>query len=155
MNIFLLDYDLKKCAEYHMDKHVVKQILEYSQLLSGALIYHGYNKNDVYKFTHKNHPCSIWVRYSQENFIYLLELLILLCDEYTYRYNKVHKSSKLIDIFNKEYSILEKLGKTELPKCMPDDIQLFDVVESYRNYYIKNKRHLASWKNRQPPYWYK
>jgi len=29
MNIFYLDKDTKKCAEYHVDKHVVKMITEY------------------------------------------------------------------------------------------------------------------------------
>jgi len=28
MNIFVLDYNPKKAAEYHCDKHVVKMILE-------------------------------------------------------------------------------------------------------------------------------
>jgi hypothetical protein len=36
MNIFYLDKDPKTCAQYHCDKHVVKMILEYAQLLSTA-----------------------------------------------------------------------------------------------------------------------
>lgn len=36
MNIFYLDRDVSKCAEYHNDKHVVKMIIEYAQLLSTA-----------------------------------------------------------------------------------------------------------------------
>ncbi len=36
MNIFYLDHDTRKCAEMHNDKHVVKMILEYAQLLSTA-----------------------------------------------------------------------------------------------------------------------
>ena len=36
MNIFYLDHDVNKCAEMHNDKHVVKMILEYAQLLSTA-----------------------------------------------------------------------------------------------------------------------
>ena len=28
MNIFVLDTDTRKCAEFHNDKHVVKMILE-------------------------------------------------------------------------------------------------------------------------------
>ena len=36
MNIFILDYDVKKCAQYHVDKHVVKMILETAQLLCGV-----------------------------------------------------------------------------------------------------------------------
>jgi len=36
MNIFYLDYDVTKCAEYHNTKHVIKMILERSQILSNA-----------------------------------------------------------------------------------------------------------------------
>ena len=37
MNIFVLDWDVRKCAQYHNDKHVVKMILETAQLLCGVL----------------------------------------------------------------------------------------------------------------------
>ena len=33
MNLFYLDEDLDKCAEYHVDNHVNKMILEAAQLL--------------------------------------------------------------------------------------------------------------------------
>ena len=36
MNIFYLDFQTDKCAEYHCDKHVTKMIVEYAQLLSTA-----------------------------------------------------------------------------------------------------------------------
>ena len=38
MNIFYLSSDPKACAEDHCDKHVVKMIIEYAQLLSTAHI---------------------------------------------------------------------------------------------------------------------
>ena len=37
MNLFYLDEDLDKCAEYHVDKHIVKMPLEAAQILSTAL----------------------------------------------------------------------------------------------------------------------
>ena len=36
MNIFVLDTNPKICAQYHVDKHVVKMILELAQILSTA-----------------------------------------------------------------------------------------------------------------------
>ena len=36
MNIFYLHEDVKQCAKMHVDKHVVKMIIEYAQLLSTA-----------------------------------------------------------------------------------------------------------------------
>ena len=61
MNIFYLDKDIFKCAEYHCDKHVVKMCTEYAQLLGNINIYPG-NTYAPYKLTHKNHPCAVWVR---------------------------------------------------------------------------------------------
>ena len=36
MNIFFLDTDPKRCAKMHNNRHCVKMILEYAQLLSTA-----------------------------------------------------------------------------------------------------------------------
>ena len=97
MNIFLLDTDTKKCAQYHCDKHVVKMILETAQLLCG--VHHMTNQitEAPYKLSHRNHPCSIWARESLSNYLYLCELGLELCKEYTYRYGKRHKSQDVIE----------------------------------------------------------
>ena len=97
MNIFILDENPKKCAEYHNDKHVVKMILETAQLLCG--VHHMVeSKLDVpYKLSHKNHPCSIWARECIENYVWLCDLGMELCLEYTYRYGKRHKSQDIIE----------------------------------------------------------
>ena len=91
MNIFYLHDDPIYCAQMHCDKHVVKMILEYAQLLSTA--HHeidGTPSIDCYKPTHKNHPSAIWARNSRNNYRWLWWLLYGLQDEYTYRYGKVH-----------------------------------------------------------------
>ena len=36
MNIFYLHPNTKTCAQHHCDKHVVKMIIEYAQLMSTA-----------------------------------------------------------------------------------------------------------------------
>ena len=67
MNIFYLHPDPETCAQYHCDKHVVKMILEYSQMLSTA--HHecdGVPGFLCYKPTHKNHPCAVWVRVNRQ-----------------------------------------------------------------------------------------
>ena len=38
MNIFLLHENPTICAEMHCDKHVVKMVIEYAQLMSSAHI---------------------------------------------------------------------------------------------------------------------
>ena len=154
MNIFFLDYDVVKCAKYHCDKHVVKMILETAQLLCSA--HHVTNsKLDIpYKLSHKNHPCSIWVRESLSNYFYLCELGLELCKEYTYRYGKRHKSQDVIEwcVMN-PINVIDK-DFTEPPKAMPDEYKVKSVIESYRNYYIGAKKSFVSWKNRDIPYWF-
>ena len=158
MNIFFLDTDVKKCAEYHVDKHVVKMILETAQLLCG--VHHVIDQDPTstlqvpYKLSPKNHPCAVWVRESLSNYLYLCELGLELCKEYTYRYGKRHKSQEVIlwCIFNRPN--ITDIGFTDPPKAMPDEYKVDNVVESYRNYYRGAKSSFASWKLREIPKWF-
>lgn len=164
MNIFWLDEDLQTCARMHNNSHCIKQILEYAQLLSTA--HHVLDgdespiKDKIYKQTHKNHPCAVWVRESYENYSQLWSLLDSLCEEYTYRYGKIHKVEReLLDYLWDIPSNTPTINSTPKPVCMPDECKIYvdgtlDVVRSYRNYYNTRKQHIASWKNRDVPEWY-
>ena len=152
MNIFILDYDVKKCAKYHVDKHVVKMILETAQLLCGG--HWVVNSEAPYKLSHKNHPCSIWARESLTNYLYLCELGLELCYEYTYRYGKKHKSQQVIEWCIENKPNIKDIGFTEPAKAMPDEYKVKSVVESYRNYYREAKSGFANWKNREIPEWF-
>jgi len=179
MNIFYLDHDVTKCAEMHVDKHVVKMILEYAQLLSTAhrvldgvelsgLSESGRKRKfwtlgdsrdyTLYKATHINHPSAVWVRKSAQNYMWLAEMLEVLCGEYTYRYGKVHKVERdgLMQLLKNEFpKNLPIAPFTEPTPAMPDDVKIIgDSIKSYRNYYINNKAHLANWKKRTTPEWY-
>ena len=61
MNIFWLSTDVEEGARFHCDKHVVKMILEYAQLMSTAHVELD-GSQVAYKPTHKNRPCAVWVR---------------------------------------------------------------------------------------------
>jgi hypothetical protein len=37
---------------------------------------------------------------------------------------------------------------------MPDEYKVIDVIQSYRNYYIKEKSKITTWKNRETPQWF-
>ena len=158
MNIFFLDWDVEKNAQYHCDKHVVKMILETAQLLCGV---HHVTAHDTahdtahvpYKLSHKNHPCSIWARDSMSNYLYLCEIGLALCEEYTYRYGKRHKSQEVIEwcLMNKPQ--IQDVGFTTPPKAMPDEYKTEDVIESYRKYYLGAKKTFLTWKERKVPEW--
>jgi hypothetical protein len=153
MNIFVLDKDPKTCAVYHNDKHVVKMILETAQLLCGVHWVEG--GEAPYKLSHKNHPSAIWTRECVENYIWLCDLGLELCNEYTYRYGKRHKSQDIIEwcLLNVP-NIPEKGDITPFALAMPDECKVGDAVASYRVYYMVEKRGFAVWKNRETPEWF-
>lgn len=156
MNIFVLDSDTKKCAVYHNDKHVVKMILEYAQLLCGAHHMTESKYEIPYKLSHKNHPSAIWTRECIENYIWLCDLGLELCEEYTYRYGKRHKTQDVIEwaLVHKP-KIKSNNDITPFALAMPDECKIGDAVESYRTYYMVEKRSIANWKNRETPEWFK
>lgn len=157
MNIFYLDSDPKKSAEMHNDRHVVKMILESAQLLSTAhrVIDNIEDDSTLYKKTHTNHPSAKWVRESSQHYDWLYNLFVELCKEYKYRYNKTHLTErKLKDVLSKKPKNLTDKGFRQPPQAMPDYLRSSDSISAYRNYYQREKSHLAKWTKRNPPKWY-
>ena len=155
MNIFVLDKDPKKCAEYHCDKHVIKMILESAQLLSTAhhVCDSSIDKNLLYSKTHINHPCAKWCRESKQNYTWLYKLFCCLLAEYTYRYGKNHKSEKLL-IPLATVPNIDRRNRTPAALAMPDKYRTKDVVESYRSYYAHEKKRICKWTKRKMPAWF-
>jgi hypothetical protein len=152
MNIFVLDTDLEQCARYHVDRHVVKMLLEYTQLLSTAVASTGVDTR--YKPTHVNHPCAIWVRESLENWRWLRDLTCFLHDEYQFRYgNKIHKS--FLAMLELPEPDLIDVGLTPFAQAMPDQYRSNNPVKAYREYYRHDKTHLFQWTGRPRPEWLK
>lgn len=152
MNIFILSKNIKKCAKYHNDKHVIKMILEYSQILSTVCRLNGIDAG--YKQTHVNHPCVIWAAESKNNWLWLRELNYALHEEYKYRYgkNKIHKAYTVLESL--PMPILPKIGITPFSQVMPEQYKNDNVVKAYRDYYTNEKYTIASWTKRTKPYWF-
>lgn len=175
MNMFYLDSDPVKCAEYHYDTHVRKMILESAQLLSTAhrivdgteiikldkagrrrrtWILEGEMEEVLYKSTHFNHPVAKWLRESVANYEYLHDLYIQLGEEYEYRFGKKHKSMGLAlwlsvppeNIPNKPFTT---------PAIATDDENKFidNPIRSYRRYYATTKYSLYGYTKREAPDW--
>ncbi len=177
MNIFYLDKNPKTCAQYHVDKHCVKMILETAQILSTAhrvldgtpivqksasnrkqTVYKLSNPVSdtiLYKATHINHPSTVWARSSLANYLWATHLLLELCKEYSLRYGRIHKCQEtgLVDfLFGNIPNNIESKPFTE-PNCaMPEEyIVKNDSLTSYRNYYRMGKKHLHNWTGRPVP----
>lgn len=154
MNIFVLDKNPDKAAEYHCDKHVVKMVLETAQLLSTAVnTVTGKQVKGFYKTTHLNHPCAIWTRESYANFQWLWELGMALSFEYSARYGKDHKSHAVITKSLKYLTKMPAKRRTPFVLAMPEEYRTGNAVESYRNYYKGEKSEIAKWKQGEPIWW--
>ena len=166
MNIFILSLIQKEIAQYMMDKHVSKILLEAVQMLFSAkrILNPEDEINDrIYKLAHKNHPVTIWCRKSKENFIWTLDLIEELHNEWRFRYGhpetKYHKSYLVALLLRENMpsdESFEVKGLTPFALAMPQEYKTDDPVQSYRNYYLsEEKRKIASWKKRrEKPEWY-
>jgi hypothetical protein len=153
MNIFFLSLNPRTAAEHHCDKHVVKMILESAQLLYCAQ--HMVSPQTIppgaYKKTHPNHPCGIWVRESMENYMWLCELGLALCAEYTFRYGRIHKTQAHLEWLNANPPPLPRLGITVIRQAMPIEYKRPDPVDAYRAYYLGAKQRMLNYTKRSPP----
>lgn len=158
VNIFYLDGDPATCASFHGNKHVVKMILEYAQLLSTAHHLAGNVLNDderavLYKRTHQNHPCAVWVRASRWHYEWLYRLFVALCDEYTHRYGRVHLTDRKLRHVLHKCPITADLPFVPPPQVMPDEYWRDDAIEAYRAYYRQGKAEILAYTHRSPPVW--
>ena len=153
MNLFYLDKDLDKCAEYHVDKHIVKMPLKVAQMCCTAVwvdVHLGFvpralnkEESDYLNSLKKeikhlppesrpltpylpmmyNHPCTIWARSSLDNYEWTHCYGNALGEEYRYRYGKQHKS---VTVINKLPDIIkmERVGFTTFGLAMPDVLKV-------------------------------
>ena len=176
MNIFYIDTDPVKAAQMMVDRHVVKMILESAQLLCTAHrvldgeSYTSQSKNSrkvtrwklndsrediLYSATHINHPSAIWCRQSVENYLWLVDHMFALSNEYNYRYNKNHLTiEKLGYTIQSPPMNLKEWDFTVPVSAMPEKYIIgLDPVLNYRNYYKLGKAHLHTWTKRSKPDW--
>tara|TARA_B100000085_G_C18361531_1_gene438530 strand:- start:47 stop:604 length:558 start_codon:yes stop_codon:yes gene_type:complete len=181
MNYFILDEDIRKAAQYHLDKHIVKMPTETMQLLGTAHrmidgnVYVTWNKrgarmtkyylNDgrqdiISKCGHHKHPCQVWLQESADNYDWLFEFMLELCKEYTYRYGKTHMVEKKSYLYKDAPKNLPRIGLTPFKiaiqhQDIKDKFAIHkNVVKAYREYYILYKKHIAKWTKRQIPNWF-
>ena len=157
MNIFFLDETPYKSAQYLCDKHVPKMLLESCQMLSTAIQNYTDRIEELYKPSYPNHPMTKWVGFNRDCFRWALENADIINQEYSKRFKKIHKSSRIINIiYDNNYlnDIPDGFFK-EPPQRMPDKYKDNDYITAYRNYYKGEKEYFAKWeKGRQQPEWW-
>jgi len=174
MNIFYISDDPVQAAQWMVDRHVVKMILESAQLLSTAhrlldgeeIVITQPRKKKIwrlpdaresvlYSATHINHPSAVWCRQSVENYNWLVDHFFALMAEYTHRYEKEHKCfGELSYMLQSPPKNLKDWDWTDMPSCMDDSYKIGnDPLQNYRNYYKVGKEKLHKWTNREAPPW--
>jgi len=151
MNIFYISKNPVEAAEWMVDRHVVKMILESAQLLSTAhrildgtevqlevqienedgtfktkkkkwWLLNDAREEVIYSATHINHPSAVWARSSIENYNWLVDHFFALMAEYTHRYNKTHKCfGEISYMLQSPPKKLEEYDMTEMPSCMAEE----------------------------------
>ena len=150
MNIFHLHKNAEVCARYHCDKHVVKMILETGQMLSTAYQRHCGEHLRLYKPAYAKHPMTIWVGDSLGNYLWSLDLLGHLLNQYRHRYsNKIHSTGRILNnLLKLTDNVKDKFEYKSFlipPLCMPDEYKCDNYIEAYRNYYIGEKKRFAKY----------
>ena len=176
MNIFFLSHDREVAARAHCDKHVIKMLLESTQLLwtaqhvayepapvpdldtapttiSSAGCQHGYLP------THRNHPCAIWTRATIGNYRWLIALARALADEYHYRWperTRPHACEAHITWLAAHEPPLPARPLTMPPTAMPPEYRISSSPTAcYKAFYAGSKRArgLTVYTRREPPAW--
>lgn len=164
MNIFSTSHCPIKSAQEMCNVHVVKMLLEQFQLMSTA----HYELDGVqvgYKPSHHNHPSSKWCRSTSANYQWLYDHAKALCDEYTYRTGKVHKSSALLPVLARHPANIKHGELEPFAMAMPEKYQrlgLFDQTKAYQVYLkdkltewtCREKPMRVEWTKRNPPEWF-
>ena len=166
MNIFATNICPITSAYNLDDKRLIKMVIESAQLLSTAIFL---NSNivhhDIYKPTHQKHPCTIWASLNRTNWDWLFEHFQSLCSEYTFRYNKKHKTAQLVLTLAEYSKYLPHSSKiTPFPNCTKsktlqvDFTNITDTHEAYQKYLTTKWQYdqvKPKWTNRSAPIWYK
>lgn len=196
MNIFFLDKSPMLAAKYLADVHVVSQTKETGQLLSTAhRMYDGIRedrrvyytngtsrrnhvwefhsdpvKNDLLpKVSHRNHPITLWVRSSRQNYNWAACHFNALLFEYRLRYGKSHKYESIMEYLDvppynmrtEDFSrppngAIKGIESNDQFKTCDPVIGFDGLVKMYREYYIGKETIMTKdfiWSKGERPSW--
>ena len=194
MNIFALSKCPHESARQMLDKHIIKMPTETCQMLHTNILFmqfvnkhgkepslrelkafHKASKSKLMKPSMLNHPSTIWARQSFDNFMWLYQHGLALCEEHKIRYPKEDEKGNIIE-HGSYRRILQCNSHTDLvidfqfngDSLTPVSIAMDDryrientfddewefVIQSYRHYYLEGKWDIAEWKNNRRPDWF-
>lgn len=182
MNLFALSSCPQESAHFMCDKHIPKMCVEGMQTLVSAMLISGAPpdkmpltaKGERHRGGYKHHPLTLWAAESHGNWTWLYSHTEALCDEYTFRFGKVHAvAEQLVQLRQAfvwaDYIPILKTGDrrpTMFERCFNQsqgrNLDLIDTEAwpcdhaAYREFYRREKHTFAKWeKGRPAPSWWK
>ena len=165
MNIFCIDKDPIQAARWLCDQHCNKMVLESAQMLANCFNSETLEdaprakSGNVRKHSYYNHPCSIWVRETKENMIWLILHALEMEEERLRRGFNPHFSAGFINwcADNVANSLIPDGEQTDFAIAISDDkdcrkhpdFYSLDTVGKYRLYYSFDKK-FAKWTQNKP-----
>lgn len=172
MNIFVLDIDPTKSAQYLCDTHLIRMVQETTELLCTVhRLMDGDEQGKLPKASHStleelllpatdvDHPCVLWAMESIHNYHWIYAHGIALLTEYHFRFNKdpIHRDlySLLYEIPHSFFYTKDTFERTPFVQCMPEKYKVAgDPILAYRLFYIGEVIPTATWTFRDAPNWY-
>jgi len=163
MQIFKTTTENSVCAMHLDDKRLNKIITESAQLTSTAIwmnncdvaeTYTG--KGLIYYPTHENHPLCKWCSTNDNNYVDVVCYGLALCDEYTYRFHKVHAVQKMLN-FLLSIHITNKDKASEPPNCTKHfkHLSLYQAYKAELVFKWKRDKKAPTWTKRNLPDFYR
>ena len=137
MNIFYINEDPVIAARELADDHIRKMQIESAQMCSTA--HWAVGSEAPYKKAHFNHPSTKWTRESIQHYRWLVKHGLEICNEFTIRYGKHHKTQDVLEWLDKNEPNLPDNGFTPPPQCMPVEFKQENTLEAYKRFYIEDK----------------
>jgi hypothetical protein len=165
MNIFIIHNNPVTAAQHLCDQHVNKMVLESAQMVANCFTPETLQdapktkKGTPRKHSYYKHPCSIWVRDSRANLLWLLVHSLAMEEERIARGFNPHFSVEFLEwaLDNVERSVCPEGELTEFAIAISEDMECrkvdgfdqLDRVSQYRLYY-KHDKPFATWKRNKP-----
>lgn len=161
MNVFICEVDPRESAKSLSDKHVVKMVVETTQILSSVCALRNVKDESLYRPTHTGHPVVVR-SVNDDNYLrWVIDHGKALLSEYIHRYGRLHASSTVMlraeEILTTHFDVPDVATFDEAwPKCVLDEFRGDSLVTAYRKHLIQKYNRWArqpKWTNREYPTW--
>ncbi len=162
MQLPFFHFDLAINVQMMPDSWVIKLSVEACQLLATSYSYDELilaprtQKGTIRSNkSHPNHPITKWANHSLGNWLHAVDFAIMSIEEYKYRF-ETDRDPFHINFINwckNNVPNLPDLGFTDPYK--PIGYEHLGICESYQEYFNDKKQHIAVWRKRGIPSWFR